>query len=60
MITIEKTSGRLWQYYRDKSNDNIEDFESFQFKVKVTGKVPDDDNKKNVEIAVTLKYLSNF
>ena len=31
---------------RDKSNDNIEDFESFQFKVKITGKAPDDDSKK--------------
>ena len=26
--------------------------ESFKFKVKITGKIPDDDDKKNVEIAV--------
>ena len=50
-----KTSGSLWQYYRDELNDNIENSKSFQFKVKITEKTPDDDNKKNVEIAVLLK-----
>ena len=55
-----KTSGSLWQYYRDELNDNIENSKSFQFKVKITEKTPDDDNKKNVEIAVPLKYLSHF
>ena len=39
-----KTSGSLWQYYRDKPNDNIANFESL--KVKITGKTPDNDNKK--------------
>ena len=28
--------------------------------MKVTGKIPDDGNTKNVEIVVPLKYLSNF
>ena len=41
-----KTSGSLWQYYRDEPNDNIANSESFQFKVKLTGKAPDNDNKK--------------
>ena len=27
-----KTSGSLWQYYRDESNDKIANSESFQFK----------------------------
>ena len=31
-----------------------------KFKVKITGNTPNTDDKKNVEIAVTLKYLSNF
>ena len=55
-----KTSGSLWQYYRDESNDNLEDSQSFKSKIKITGKTPDDGNEKDVEIMVPLKYLSNF
>ena len=33
-----KTSGSLWQYYKDGPNNNIADFESFKFTVKITGK----------------------
>ena len=55
-----KTSGSLWQYYRDEPNNNLADSESFKFKVKITGKTPNDDNETDVEIMVPLKYLSNF
>ena len=55
-----KTSGRLWQYYRDEPNNNLANSESFKFKVKITGKTPAADNEKDVEITVPLKYLSNF
>ena len=55
-----KTSGTLWQYYRDEPNNNLADSESSKFKVKITGKTPNDDNEKDVEIMVPLKYLSNF
>ena len=55
-----KTSRSLWQYYRDEPNDNIANSESFQFKVKITRRTPDNDNKRNVEIAVPLKYVSYF
>ena len=55
-----KTSESLYQYYKDESNDNIEDSESFKLKVKITGKTPSDRNTKDVEIIVPLKYLSNF
>ena len=55
-----KTSGSLWQYYRDEPNDNLADSESFKSKIKITGKTPDDGNEKDVEIMVPLKYLSNF
>ena len=55
-----KTSGSLWQCYRDEPNNNLANSESFKFKVKVTGKTPNNDNEKNVEIMVPLKYLSNF
>ena len=55
-----KTSGSLWQYYKDIPNDNLTDSESFKSKVKITGKTPDDSNAKDVEIIAPLKYLSNF
>ena len=55
-----KTSGNLWQYYKDDSNDNIIQSESFKSKMKITGKTPAAVNTKDVEIIVPLKYLSNF
>ena len=55
-----KTTGGLWQYFRDEPNDNLANSESFKFKVKITGKTPNNDNKTDVEIMVPLKYLSNF
>ena len=55
-----KTTGSLWQYFRHEPDDNIEDSESFKSKIKITGKTPDNNNEKDVEIMVPLKYLSNF
>ena len=55
-----ETLGSLWQYYIDEPNDDLADSESFKSKIKVTGKTPDNDNEKNVEIMVPLNYLSNF
>ena len=58
-----KTTGGLWQYFRDESaddDDDIEDSKSFKYKTKITGKTPNDDNEKDIEIMVPLKYLSNF
>ena len=59
-----KTSGSLWQYFRDEPDDNnIEDSESFKSKIKITGKTPNNNNNNNikdVEIMVLLKYLSKF
>ena len=55
-----KTSGSLWQYYKDDPNDNLANSESFKYKVKITGKTPNDGNTKDIEIIVPLKYLSNF
>ena len=57
---FSKKSGNLWQYYKDDSNDNTTDSESFKYKVKITGKTPNDENTKDVEMIVLLKYLSNF
>ena len=58
-----KTTGSLWQYFRDEpldDDDDIENSESFKSKTKITGKTPNDDNEKDLEIMVPLKYLSNF
>ena len=64
-----KTSGSLWQYYRDEpiiNNDgNIIDFlddpdsVSFKYKQKITGQTGD-NGTKDVQIMVPLKYFSNF
>ena len=55
-----KASGSVWQYYKDDPNNNLVDSESFKYKVKITGKTPDNGNTKKVEIILPLKYLSNF
>ena len=55
-----KTSGSLWQYYKDDTNDDLVRSESFKSKIKITGKTPADGNTKDAEIMVPLKYLSNF
>ena len=41
-----KTSGSLYEYYKDEPNDNIADFESFKSKVKITRKTPAAGNTK--------------
>ena len=64
-----KTTGSLWQYCKDipaqNNNNEITEFtagnttDSFNFKAKITGQTGN-DGKKDVEIIVPLKYLSNF
>ena len=65
-----KTSGSLWQYYRDEpsldANVNIIDFPannnnstSFKFKQQITRQTRN-GGTKNVEIMVPLKDLRNF
>ena len=71
-----KTSESLWEYCKDiptvDDNGAIVNFnganatDSFNFRTKITGKTPDNNNNGNiagkiyVEIMVPLKYLSNF
>ena len=71
-----KTSGSLWQYGKKipavNDDGNIADFnganatDSFNFKTKITGQTAADNNnvniprRVNIEIMVSLKYLSNF
>ena len=48
-----KTSGRLWQYYKDDPNSNITRSESFKSKIKTTGKTPEDGiTKDNCSIKI--------
>ena len=64
-----KTTGSLWQYCKDipaRNNNNAiiifaEDnlTDSFKFKAKITGQTGN-NGTKDVEIMVSLKYLSNF
>ena len=54
-----KTSGSLWQYYKDDLNDNIADSESFKFKARITGRTLAAGHK-DFKTAVSLKHLSNF
>ena len=70
-----KTTGSFWNYYRDEpnsgyNNDNnertrifypIKDSESFNYKTKLVGELPDDDDDLDgIKIVVPLKYLSKF
>ena len=55
-----KTSESLRQYYKDDPNDNKKRCDSFTCRIKVTGKTPAVGYTNDVEIAVPLKYLSNF
>ena len=45
-----KTTGSLWQYFRDEPDDDLEDSEPFTSNRKKT----DDNNEKDVEIMVPL------
>ena len=55
-----KTSGSLWQYYKDEPNDNLANSESFKSRVKIAGNNPAGGNTKDLKIIIPLKYLSNF
>ena len=68
-----KTTGSLWNYYRDepssgfnnnnrdRMNYSIKDSYSFDNKTSITGQLEnDDEEKEEIKIVVSLKYLSNF
>ena len=69
------TSGSLWNYYRHEINDDknendanenminiikITTSKSFKYKAKMIGSIPNNVNRLNAEVAVPLRYLSNF
>ena len=55
-----KTSGSLWQYYRDDPNNIIKSSESFKFRMNITGKIHAESNTKDIKKAVSVKCLFNF
>ena len=63
-----KTSGTLWNYYRDETNSgavgdinySIRSSKSFDYKTSVTGRLEDNNTEKEVKTVVPLKHLSNF
>ena len=69
------TSGSLWNYYRDEGNDPANEIDnndnmmnnnkrttrnSFEYKSKVIGRTPRNNNILDGEVVVLLKQLSNF
>ena len=56
-----KTSGSLWQYYRDEpALDNEKHIVNFTANgKKITGQEGDNETK-DAEIMISIKYLSNF
>ena len=69
------TSGSLWNYYRDEVNDDANEnnsarnkinnnktitSKSFEYKKKLIGSTPSNNNILDTEVVATLKYLTNF
>ena len=65
----------MWSYYRDEVNGNENEndnannrinnnktitSESFEYKTKLTGNMPNNNNVLEAEVVVPLKYLGNF
>ena len=69
-----KTTGSLWNYYRDESNNppvinynaaHTTNSASFKYKISLVEKIPNNDNDnsnvmQDVKVAEPLKHLSNF
>ena len=64
-----KTTGSLWNYYRDEPNSgaegninySIKNSNSFDYKTSTAGKLENNNvEKDDIEIVVPLKYLRNF
>ena len=59
------TTGSLWDFKRDEIDNNAnvtndDNALSFKYKASLIGNTETDGTKKEVKIAVPLKYLSNF
>lgn len=58
-VNYSKMSGSLWKCCWNEPKDVIADSESFNFKLKFANN-NNNNGSSNVEIAVILKYSSNF
>ena len=62
----KKTTGSLWNYYRDESSNPLSsNSESFEYKASITGSTYDGNDankvgKNETEVVIPLKHLSNF
>ena len=56
---FSKTSGSLWQYFKDEPNDNLTDSESLKSEIKITSNAPA-AGKKDVELNCTIKVFKQF
>ena len=57
----KKTTGSLWNYYRDQPSDPLStNSESFKYKTSIVGKTLNNDSLTDAEVVVPLKHLSNF
>ena len=58
----KKTTGRLWNYYRDESSNPLSsNSKSFKYKTNITGKTPQkNDSLTDVKVVIPLKHLNNF
>ena len=70
-----RTSGSLWNFHRDEAKDDVNEksianysinnnkattSRSSEYKTKIIGSTPDDNNLSDTEVVVPVKYLSNF
>ena len=65
----KKTTGSLWNYYRDEPNSGTDDnniihlilnSKSFDYKENFIGSIAHNITKNDVKIVVPLKHLNNF
>ena len=65
------TSASLWNYYRDEINDDANEnvnnrinnktiLSKSEYKTKLIGSMPNDNDTLDTEVVVPLKYFSNF
>ena len=60
--TTEKTTGSLWNYYKDEPSNPLSSYsESFKYNTSIVGKTPENnDLLTNAKVVIPLKHLSNF
>ena len=60
MLNCSKIPVNWKQYYKDELHATISNSESLKSKLGITENIPNNGNKKDIELEIVLKYLSNF